>query len=628
MLLGGSALAAQVPSPPSAPAPKPVAAPAAPADSAARPPKDTTAAVAAVAAGDTTTPDAATLRRQRLAADTVKAPLAHAELPVESGGRWHWSGEALRAAGAASLADLIAQVPGATGFRANWIAAPQFVAYNGDAARVRVFQDGVELDAIDPRNGTVLDLSVIPLWQCEEVSIERGPGELRVHLRSWRVDRTIPFTRTDITTGSENTNLYRGYFGKRLHNGGAVQLAAQQYSTTSPRTGGDGSSLQIFGRVGWSWKRWSVDGTWRRASLDRAAAIRWPLNAALTYANGVPAFKGTMGTAFARVAWGDPDAKAAPWVQFIAATQMVAEDSKVSETTTLTDPTAVPKDTVDSASSRSQYVLAAGASRWGLSASAAARLRASQRRTDLSPSVRLGYDWRFVSLAAYAETRGADSTRRTELTARAAPWRWLVVSGAFGNYAPKSEETGGPSFSAARLDVSTTWFGYTLTGGMLTRGLATLAAPVALDSSLVRVGSPEVKGVLFAASGPVYKAIGFDVSGVRWEGAGAYRPQMEVHGRLGLSTAWLGRFPRNNFHILAAGTYDHRTPMFFPTTAGQVGQTTGTIDVIGARLEIRIESGTVFFQAENTVGKAYETAPGYMMPRRLQYYGLRWNFWN
>jgi len=68
--------------------------------------------------------------------------------------------------------------------------------------------------------------------------------------------------------------------------------------------------------------------------------------------------------------------------------------------------------------------------------------------------------------------------------------------------------------------------------------------------------------------------------------------------------------------------------MFFPTAGGEVGQTGGPIDGSGARLEIRIESGTVFFQAENTVGKAYETAPGYMMPRRLQYYGLRWDFWN
>ncbi|MBI5600399.1 MAG: hypothetical protein HY944_02405 [Gemmatimonadetes bacterium] len=618
MLWGGGALAAQVPTPPSAPAPK---------DSATRAAKDTSV-VAGRAASDTARGDSAAIRRARLAADTVKAPIARAELPVEKGGRWHWSGEALRAAGAATLADLVAQVPGATGFRANWIAAPQFVSYNGDAGRVRVFQDGVELDAIDPRNGAVLDLSVIPLWQCEDVSIERGPGELRVHLRSWRVDRTIPFTRTDITTGSENTNLYRGYFGKRLHNGGAVQVAAQQYSTTSPRTAGDGSSLQVFGRVGWAWKRWSVDGTWRRASLDRAAAIRWPLNSALTSANGVPAFKGAIGSAFARVAWGDPDLKGAPWVQLIAATQMVAENSKVSETTSLTDPKAVPRDTVDSASSRSQYVLSAGASRWGVNASATARLRASQGRTDLSPSLRLGYDWRYISLAAYAETRGADSTRRLDVTARVAPWRWLVVSGAFGNHAPKSAGVGGPSFSASRLDVSTTLLGYTLTGGVLTRGLTTLAPPVALDSNLIRVGSGEAKGVLFEAGGPVYKAIGFQVSGVWWEGSGAYRPQLEVHSRLGLSTSWLSRFPRNNFHILAAGTYDHRTPMFFPTANGQVGQTTGTIDVIGARLEIRIESGTVFFQAENTVGKAYETAPGYLMPRRLQYYGLRWDFWN
>jgi hypothetical protein len=103
---------------------------------------------------------------------------------------------------------------------------------------------------------------------------------------------------------------------------------------------------------------------------------------------------------------------------------------------------------------------------------------------------------------------------------------------------------------------------------------------------------------------------------------------MEVHSSLMVNTSWLTRFPRNNFHVLAMGTYDHRTPMFFPTAAGQVGNSTGPIDIIGARLEIRIESGTVFFQAENTVGKLYETAPGYLMPRRLQYYGLRWNFWN
>ena len=57
-------------------------------------------------------------------------------------------------------------------------------------------------------------------------------------------------------------------------------------------------------------------------------------------------------------------------------------------------------------------------------------------------------------------------------------------------------------------------------------------------------------------------------------------------------------------------------------------ETTGPIDVLSARLEFRIMSGTVFIQFSNLVGKVYYTAPGYMMPRMLQYYGLRWEFWN
>jgi hypothetical protein len=620
VLWGAAALGAQQPTPrpaaPSRPAPQ---------DSAATPTRDSTARGAA--ARDTTKVDSATARRKRLVADTVKAPLAHAELPLSSDGRWHWTGEALRAAGATTLADLLARIPGATAFRANWIPAPQYIAWNGDAGRVRVFLDGIEQDAIDPRNGQVLDLAMFPIWQVEEVSVEPAPGELRVHLRTWRVEKTIPYTQTDIVTGSEQTNLYRGYFGKRLHNGGALQLAAQQFNTVSFRTGGDGSSLQFFARFGWAWKKLSVDVATNRASQDRAATIRYPLSAALINANGSPAFKGSIGAAYARVAWGDPDAQGAPWIQFVAATQSVAENSKVSASAALTSTTAV-KDTVDSTASRTQYVLAAGASRWGLNASATARLRVHDTRSDLSPSVRLGYDWKFVSFSAYAETRGADSTRRMDVATRVAPFRWLVFSGAYGSYAPKNELTGGPSFTAARAEVATTLFGITLTGGAMTRGLTTLAAPIALDSSLVRVGTSEVKGMVGGVRGPIWGDLGVDLSVVRWEASGPYRPQMEVHSSLILDSRWPGRFPRNNFHVLASTTYDHRTPMFFPTATGNVGQTAGTVDVIGARLEIRIESGTVFYQTENMVGKVYETAPGYMMPRRLQYYGLRWTFWN
>ena len=625
MLAGSSIAAAQQPTPrdtTARPRIVPVQLPASPLDSLLR--RDSTGAVR-----DTTALDSATARRRRMAADTVKSPLAHAERPVLSDARWQWSGEALRSTGAVTLADLLERVPGATSFRANWIPAPQYIAYNGDAGRVRVFLDGVELDAIDARNPGLLDLVAMPLWQLEDVTVERAAGELRVHLRTWRVERTTPITRTDITSGSEGTNLYRGYFGKRLHNGGAIQLAAQQYSSTSPRTGGDGSSLQVFGRVGWSRKKWSVDATWNRVNIDRSATTRFPQYPTLTVAGAVPTFKGSLNNAYGRVAWGDPDAKAAPWIQLIASTQGVAENHKESSTSSLTaTPSALPKDTVDTAASRSQYVLSAGASGWGVRGSATARLRAGGGRSDLSPSARLAYERGWLALSAYGETRGADSTRRVDAGVRMNPWRWLELAGSYGSYTPKTGVTGGPAFTASRAEVATTLWGRRLSGGLISRGLTTVAAPVALDSALKRVTTGAENGVLSGIRGPIYRDLGLDVSAIRWTGSGAYRPQMEVQSRLILDSSFPGKFPRNNFHLLAEAFHEHRTPMFFPTATGGAGKSTSPIDILSARLEIRIESGTVFWEGRNLFGKVYETAPGYVMPRAQQYYGLRWEFWN
>ncbi|MHB1312864.1 MAG: TonB-dependent receptor plug domain-containing protein, partial [Gemmatimonadaceae bacterium] len=556
MLLGSSLAAAQQPTPrdtTARPRIVPAQLPASPLDTLLR--RDSTGAIR-----DTSAIDSATARRRRLAADTIKSPLAHAERPVLTDARWQWAGEALRSTGAVTLADLLERIPGATSFRANWIPAPQYIAYNGDAGRVRVFLDGVELDAIDARNRGLLDLVAMPLWQIEDVTVERAAGELRVHLRSWRVERTTPMTRTDITSGSEGTNLYRGYFGKRLHNGGAIQLAAQQYSTVSPRTGGDGSSLQVFGRLGWSRKNWSVDATWNRVSIDRSVTTRFPQYAGLTVADAVPTFKGALSNAYARVAWGDPDAKAAPWAQLIAATQSIAENHKESSVTGLTSPTAVA-DTVDSTAARVQYVLAAGISRWGVRASVGARLRlvnlthreapivqtrhvsasfdttyttdtldlaVGETRMDLSPSVRLSYTRGWLALSAYGETRGADSTQRVDAGVRLTPWRWLEFSGSFGSYTPKSSATGGPAFTASRAEVATTLWGRRLSGGVITRGLTTVAAPTALDSSLIRVTSGAENGFVAGIRGPIYRDLGIDISAVQWAAAGAYRPQREV----------------------------------------------------------------------------------------------------
>ena len=55
---------------------------------------------------------------------------------------------------------------------------------------VRVFYDGFEMPALDPRSRGVLDLTQVNLWSAEEVVVEQAPEEVRVYLRSWRVRKS------------------------------------------------------------------------------------------------------------------------------------------------------------------------------------------------------------------------------------------------------------------------------------------------------------------------------------------------------------------------------------------------------------------------------------------------------
>ena len=45
-------------------------------------------------------------------------------------------------------------------------------------------------------------------------------------------------------------------------------------------------------------------------------------------------------------------------------------------------------------------------------------------------------------------------------------------------------------------------------------------------------------------------------------------------------------------------------------------------------LDIRIGTANIFWYNRNYNGKVYETVPGFIMPRMVQLYGVRWTFWN
>src|SRR6185295_8601216 len=138
--------------------------------------RDTTAVLRIPLPADSAAADSARARQRadslraaalaRRSADSVKAPLARAELPPQAdiGERYRWTREDLFSSGALTLGELLGRVPGVTAFSSGWIATPQTNTYIGDFGRIRLFYDGVELDPLDVRIGPMHDFAAIPMW--------------------------------------------------------------------------------------------------------------------------------------------------------------------------------------------------------------------------------------------------------------------------------------------------------------------------------------------------------------------------------------------------------------------------------------------------------------------------------
>ena len=625
-------LGAQQP-PPSRP-PVPPVAPVPVADSTKRSPAADTIRKSATrdttAAQDSTKPDsakrAAAVRRPP--PDTVKTPTARPYTPRSTDigpNRWHWDRDAMFASGALTLGELLAQVPGVTLFTTGFILAPEVAGWYGNPNGVRVFVDGVELDPVNVRNHGVTDLSAIPLWAFEDITLERTAGELRVHMRTWRVDRTTPTTRTDILTGSESLNLYRGFFGMRLGNGGVIQIAGQQESNVTPG-GMDGDGLGALARIGWARGSWDVDGTLLRQGINRNAGARFL--AAGPQPNALPPFQGSEGLAYLRLAWRDPETDG-PWMQLIASTIYAGENGGTSSQANgaiPTTPTTTPMDSVDTTASRAQYVVAAGITKWGLRLSTTNRVRSISGKAYVSPGARAEYESQVLTVSAFGE-RGVDSTTRTDLQARFAPFSWFNVGASVSRAAPKSAALG-PAALSTRLEAGVRLQALWFSGGLVTRGASLVAPPVELDSALGAVNAAAARGVIVGVHGPIWRGFALDLDAINWSNAGPYRPQTEALTRVWFESSFLERFPRGTFHLFASGTYEYRTTTFVPLGTDPKGQSTPGYGSLGTLLEIRIGTAVISWETRNILAQIYETYPGYVMPRLVNLYGVRWEFWN
>lgn len=570
---------------------------------------------------------------QRRAADSIKAPLAHAPVPVltDVADSAQWDREGILSTGALTLGELIDPLPGVTVFRSGWIGSPHQAAYLGAFDRVRVYYDGLEMDPLDHRTGGVLDLSMLDTWPLEDARVEQVAGEMRVYLRSWRQRSTTPETRVDFSTGDVETNTYRGFFGRRFPGGAALQLGAYHYSTVDVNNGGDADQTTLWGRLGWARGKWSVDASTLRGHRSRTD------QSSTDDLSVLPGFDGTRTTSYLRAAYGDPDS-GGRWLQFTLGSQRL---SLSGPTVQVIDSVPGPggggpggsvdnPDTLsvkaDTNSASPQYVLATGWGRGPIRLSATGRLRRFNGSSYTSQSVRASYRSRRLTLAAFMERAPEDSLRRLDLSGRFVLASWLRAAGGLSRYTPLSGAPI-PTSTAVRGELAVRLGRVWISGGMLQRNAARLIPPIVFDTGLAEASQGQTKGYFATLRGKFWKDLGVNVSAIRYASEGVYLPQYQARSALYFDSGLLQRFPSGHLHIHAEVSHEYRTQAFFPLAAGDTLESS-QYRSWNAMLEIRLLTATLTYQYRDFFDEVYQQVPGYRMPGPVNFYGIRWYFYN
>lgn len=554
----------------------------------------------------------------RIKTDTIKPPIGRFADPAlyEIGPQYEWNRAQLFATGSLTVIDLLDRIPGVTTFRSGWLATPQTATYGGDFRRVRVFYDGIEVDDLDSRTGGVLDLSTVQLWSLEHLSIERSASELRIYMRSWRVENTDPYTRVDVATGNEDTNLYRGFYGKRLDNGGAIQLAGQQFGVASSRFAGSGDALSLLSRVGIAKRSWSVDGFIIRhhatRNIQRPIVGRPP----------VLALDATHTDAYIRAAVGR--ASGGPWAQVSVASLGFRGTTSPDRSTSA----AVLSDTLERRLSEVQYNLSAGYTLGAARVEFQDRLRALAGSTYNGISGRLDLVTPIGVLNGFVEHDGFRKTTNADAGIRAQPLPFIALSGSMARLVPSGGGggTSRPTTTSARGEIGLKLFGAWVSGGLITTDRTSGLAPVVYDTLLLPTDPGRISARTGSIRGPIRGGFGVDAWITQWDQSRPYRPRYESRSEINYSNNFLKRFPRGDFEIRAAGVYEYRGHTLFPSSAGDVE--TGVAKTLSALLEIRIMRAVLSYQQRNILGYQYQIVPGFDMPRVLAIYGVRWDFWN
>lgn len=575
--------------------------------------------------------------------DTIKAPIARFEKPFsyELDERLRFNRDQILSSEATNLSELLAMVPGVTHYATGWLASAHMAAYAGNFARIRVFIDGLEMDNNDTRSNGILDFSEVHLWALDEITIERAAGEIRVWCRTSTVNRVTPYTRTDVYTGDLNTNGFRGLFAKRFMNGATLQVMGQQFATQQGRQSafdtqrlagrGDGANQTLIARSGWARRKFSADVYGVVTTRDRDEQSGLDSNPP------IPAYKAARREGYVRFGYGDTSAGL--WSQVILGSMR----TRLEGIRTAGDTSSEKSDTTRS---REQKVFAVGYRTKSMQFSFTERMRTFEGKSYNSPAVRYGFTSKRLSAGAYAESMPLDSSYNVDGTVRFAPVDWAAVSLShsrrlFSEYADKADggDTTGvprPDETVTRLEAGLRWNKRWFTAGVIRQSAFRQVWPSLLVDTVGRSLALAGNGYTVGYRGPLYKEIGLDLQGIHWDKTGddvLYRPQTSVRADLYLTTNWLTRFPKGEFGFNAHVIYENRSPIKFnyrelADDGNQLAVNSLRAQIYTGLVEIRIQRATIFYHFHNMSGQAYELVPGIVMPRQVQMYGVRWEFWN
>jgi hypothetical protein len=296
------------------------------------------------------------------------------------------------------------------------------------------------------------------------------------------------------------------------------------------------------------------------------------------------------------------------------------------------DTTKATVVSADSIRARSQQVIAVGfrAKRWQYSF--IDRLRSVNGHAFHAPAIRASLGSTQLGAGLYAEHRSIDSTTLVDLSARAEPLKWLVLSVSQSTRTPATS-TERPSSSFTRVEAGVRLGSLLLGGGAIREGPTTYLSPVLLGAAAAGLNAAASTGVTGSLNGRLFKDLRVDVQGVHWNGTQFGRPATSVRTELAVISDWKSHFPKGQFSFNARVMYEMRSAVPFYYGVKTDGTTadvrlTQPSNVVSALLELRIQRATLFYKYRNLTGGDYEQIPGLTMPNLVQMYGVRWEFFN